>query len=128
MYFENKGLTPLDISTASGSGGCPPIFTFAGMKQKTAYEVQTDVDVLLDVEDPWHLVVWNDEVNTFEWVIETLVQVCGHSQEQAEQCAYIIHFRGKYAVKHGSFDELKPMRDAITERGIGATVEETAGK
>jgi ATP-dependent Clp protease adaptor protein ClpS len=82
-----------------------------------------DVDVLIDEETPYHLIVWNDEVNTFEWVIETLVEVCKHSYEQAEQCAYIIHFRGKYAVKHGSYEELKPLCDAITERGIGATVE-----
>ncbi len=74
-------------------------------------------------EEPCSLVVWNDEVNTFEHVIETLIQVCGHSQEQAEQCSYIIHFQGKYAVKEGSYEELKPMCDAITERGIGATVE-----
>jgi ATP-dependent Clp protease adaptor protein ClpS len=62
-------------------------------------------------------------VNTFEWVIETLMQVCGHSQEQAEQCAYIIHFNGKYAVKNGTYDDLKPLCDAITERAINATVE-----
>ena len=74
-------------------------------------------------EEPCSLIVWNDEVNTFEWVIETLIQVCGHSQEQAEQCSYIIHFQGKYGVKEGSYEELKPMCDAITERGIGATVE-----
>jgi ATP-dependent Clp protease adaptor protein ClpS len=80
-------------------------------------------DVLEDTIDPFHLIVWNDDVNTFEWVIETLVEVCGHSYEQAEQCAYVIHYKGKYAVKHGSYDELKPMCDAITDRGIGATIE-----
>lgn len=80
-------------------------------------------DVLTDVEDPCNLVVWNDEVNTFEWVIETLVEICEHSHEQAEQCAYIIHYQGKYAVKNGIYDDLKPMCDAITERGIGATIE-----
>src|SRR3954447_3307793 len=80
-------------------------------------------DVLTMPEFPFHLVVWNDEVNTFEWVIETLVEICKQSYEQAEQCAYIIHFRGKYAVKHGSYEDLKPMCDAITERGIGATLE-----
>jgi ATP-dependent Clp protease adaptor protein ClpS len=84
---------------------------------------EEDVDVLIEEETPYHLIVWNDEVNTFEWVIETLVEVCNHSYEQAEQCAYIIHFRGKYAVKHGNYDDLKPQCDAITERGIGATVE-----
>jgi len=82
-----------------------------------------DVDVLEDVQSPYSLIVWNDDVNTFDWVIETLVEVCHHSYEQAEQCAFFIHFKGKYAVKHGEYDELKPMCDAITERGIGATVE-----
>ena len=80
-------------------------------------------ETLVTTEKPFHLIVWNDEVNTFEWVIETLQQVCGHSYEQAEQCAYIIHFKGKYAVKQGEYEALKPQCDAITERGIGATIE-----
>ena len=80
-------------------------------------------DVLTMHESPYSLVVWNDEVNTFEWVIEALVDVCKHTQEQAEQCAMLIHTQGKYAVKQGMYDELKPMCDAITERGIGATIE-----
>src|ERR1700748_128399 len=82
-----------------------------------------DTDVLTSYEEPFSLIVWNDEVNTFEWVIETLMEVCGHSQEQAEQCAMIIHSKGKYSVKRGSYDELKPQCDAITDRGIGATIE-----
>lgn len=82
-----------------------------------------ETDIAVSYEEPCSLIVWNDEVNTFEWVIETLIEVCGHSQEQAEQCSYIIHYHGKYAVKQGSYDELKPLCDAITERGIGATVE-----
>ena len=85
-----------------------------------------ETDVLTMNEDPCSLVVWNDEVNTFEWVIETLMEVCGHSNVQAEQCAYLIHFKGKYAVQNGSYDELKQNCDAITDRGIGATIEVTA--
>src|ERR1044071_3483759 len=91
--------------------------------EQTGTQLDEDVLIDTDVEDPCQLIVWNDEVNTFEWVIETLVEICGHNHEQAEQCAYIIHFQGKYAVKQGSFEELKPQCDAITERGIGATVE-----
>jgi ATP-dependent Clp protease adaptor protein ClpS len=60
-------------------------------------------------------------------VIETLIKICGHSAEQAEQCALFIHTQGKYAVKKGDYDTLKPMCDAITERGIGATLEILAG-
>ena len=89
-------------------------------------QYEEEIGVLTMREDPYSLVVWNDEVNTFEWVIETLVEVCGHSTEQAEQCAYIIHFQGKYAVKNGTYEDLKPQCDAITERGIGATIEVTA--
>jgi len=80
-------------------------------------------DVLTAAEETCTLIVWNDEVNTFEWVIETLMTICGHSQEQAEQCSMIIHTKGKYAVKEGSYDILKPQCDAITERGINATIE-----
>lgn len=98
-----------------------------GVKTNTRTETWEETDVLTSTEDPCHLIVWNDEVNTFEWVIKTLVEVCGHSAEQAEQCAYIIHFRGKYAVKNGTYDDLKPQCDAITERGINATLEITAG-
>ena len=84
---------------------------------------QQDIDTLTDTDNPFSLIVWNDEVNSFEWVIETLVEICGQSTEQAEQCAMIIHTKGKYAVKRGSYDELKPVCDAITDRGIGATIE-----
>jgi ATP-dependent Clp protease adaptor protein ClpS len=90
-----------------------------GTREETAF----DTDVLTDVESPYSLVVWNDEVNSFDWVIQTLVEICNHSTEQAEQCAMIIHTQGKYAVKQGNYDVLKPMCDAITERGIGATIE-----
>ena len=83
-------------------------------------------DLLTHTAPHFSLIVCNDEVNTFEWVIETLMEICNHSQEQAEQCAFLIHTKGKYAVKNGCFDTLKPQCDAITERKIGATIEELA--
>ncbi|WP_448520180.1 ATP-dependent Clp protease adaptor ClpS [Rhodoflexus sp.] len=76
-------------------------------------------ELLVDNHD---LVVFNDDVNTFDFVIQTLITVCGHTPEQAEQCTLIIHYKGKCTVKKGSFDQLRPMRDAITERGIGAAI------
>jgi ATP-dependent Clp protease adaptor protein ClpS len=90
-------------------------------------ETLLEEEVLLDtsLEKSCQLIVWNDEVNTFEWVIETLIDICGHSPEQAEQCALIIHSQGKYGVKYGSYETLKPLCDAITDRGINATVEVT---
>ncbi len=88
---------------------------------------EQEVDVLTEVEKTYQIIVWNDEVNTFEWVIETLIEICGHSEEQAEQCALLIHTQGKYAVQQGDYEKLKPRVEAITERGIGATLEVLIG-
>ncbi len=94
----------------------------------TQEQILTEEDILIDEmfdeEFPFNLIMWNDDVNTFDWVIETLIQVCHHEPEQAEQCSLIIHFKGKCVVKNGSFEKLKPMKEAILDRGIGATIEE----
>lgn len=95
------------------------------MNTTQPFSIESDQTELLTIDgNNCQLIVWNDEVNSFEWVIETLIKVCGHNPEQAEQSAMIIHTKGKYSVKEGTYDTLKPMCDAITERGIGATVEE----
>lgn len=77
-------------------------------------------------DNSFTLIVWNDSVNTFDWVISSLVEICGHTVEQAEQCAWIIHYKGKYAVKQGSQKKLSPMREGLVDRGISATIEEMA--
>jgi ATP-dependent Clp protease adaptor protein ClpS len=91
---------------------------------KTLTEELELVDLLesIEITDVKDLVVYNDDFNTFEHVIKTLIKVCGHSNEQAEQCTWLIHFKGKCAVKTGSFDELNPMREAICEAGIDAKI------
>ena len=68
------------------------------------------------------LVIYNDDVNTFEYVINSLIKVCKHETIQAEQCTWIIHYNGKCAVKKGEFNKLKPMKDALCERGIDAKI------
>lgn len=87
---------------------------------------QLDEEVLLehdvDTLPMRDLIVYNDDVNTFEHVIETLIAVCKHTPEQAEQCTIIIHFKGKCAVKKGSFEELIPMRTALCDRGLSAEI------
>jgi ATP-dependent Clp protease adaptor protein ClpS len=93
----------------------------AATKEYTSPFFEEDIAVAED--EPYQLIVWNDDVNTFDWVIETLMEVCGHSHEQAEQCALFIHYKGKYGVKQGSYDELEPMCTAITDRHINATIE-----
>ncbi|HEY3385786.1 MAG TPA: ATP-dependent Clp protease adaptor ClpS [Saprospiraceae bacterium] len=91
---------------------------------KHAFQEQELVDVMEVVEttDLMDLVVFNDDVNTFDHVINTLIRVCRHTNEQAEQCTLIIHYKGKCAVKNGTLDILKPMRDAICEVGIDARI------
>lgn len=98
------------------------------MASETQKEIRTDKEILLleQQSSAWQLVVWNDDVNTFDWVIESLVAICRHTYEQAEQCALFIHFKGKYAVKHGELDKLRPMCEALLNRSITATIEETA--
>ena len=77
-------------------------------------EIGTDLDR--------DLIVFNDDINTFEHVIETLIKICRHSPEQAEQCTWIIHYNGKCSVKKGNEQNLIPMRNAICDRGISAEV------
>lgn len=83
-------------------------------------EVALLEDIDLDVERD--LVVFNDDYNTFDHVTKTLIKVCKHQPEQAEQCTYIIHFRGKCAVKKGTLHSLKPMKEGITDAGIKAAI------
>jgi ATP-dependent Clp protease adaptor protein ClpS len=90
----------------------------------TSVQEQRRVEVLevTDITDLKDLVVFNDDFNTFEHVIQTLIRVCRHSQEQAEQCTWIIHFKGKCSVKNGPLEELTPLKDAICEVGIDAKI------
>jgi len=91
---------------------------------KTSHQEQEMIDVLevIDVTDVKDLIVFNDDFNTFDHVIQTLIRVCKHTTEQAEQCTWLIHYKGKCAVKSGSMEELKPMREAICDAGIDARI------
>lgn len=93
----------------------------------TGVSVKEKEEMLVETAEqfPFSLIVWNDDVNTFEWVITSLMEVCGHTEEQAEQCALIIHYNGRYAVKEGEYEDLKPMCEALLDRGISATIAET---
>lgn len=69
------------------------------------------------------LILFNDDHNTFDFVIETLVEVCGHDLQQAEQCAWIAHFKGKCAVRSGTFHELKPLFDEMSVRDLTVSID-----
>ena len=90
-----------------------------GKQWQTQQSEDTDV---ID-EELHNLIVWNDDVNTFDWVIESLVDVCGHESIQAEQCALIIHHRGKCGVKKGTFEDLRPQAEELINRSIQATID-----
>ena len=68
------------------------------------------------------LVLFNDEVNTFDFVIETLIDVCGHDPLQAEQCTILVHFKGKCAVKSGTYKELKPVYTEMLNRKLTVSI------
>jgi len=68
------------------------------------------------------IVLFNDDVNTFDHVIETLIRVCNHTAEQAEQCAILVHYKGKCTVKTGSLDELKPQCTQLLDAGLSAEI------
>ncbi|RAK65982.1 ATP-dependent Clp protease adaptor ClpS [Hymenobacter edaphi] len=87
-------------------------------------QIAHDEDVLLleETTDLRDLVVYNDDINTFDHVIQTLIDVCQHEPMQAEQCTLLIHYKGQCAVKMGTYEELEPLCTAIHDRGISADV------
>jgi ATP-dependent Clp protease adaptor protein ClpS len=74
-------------------------------------------------EETKAIVIYNDDVNTFEWVIVCLMRKCQHSMEQAEQCAHIIHNNGKCAVKNGTYESLKPLHQSLLDAGLSSKIE-----
>jgi ATP-dependent Clp protease adaptor protein ClpS len=86
----------------------------------TEEELDLELDALL--KDKNEIVIFNDDFNTFDFVIQSLVDVCNHTTIQAEQCTYIIHYNGKCAVKSGEYEKLKPMCTALLDRGLTAEI------
>ncbi len=82
------------------------------------------LDELTDVGEHAQLIVYNDEENTFDWVIECFMDVLNHPMEQSEQLALLIHFKGKATVKTASMKVLRPLKDALTDRGLSAVIEQ----
>ncbi|WP_234110523.1 MULTISPECIES: ATP-dependent Clp protease adaptor ClpS [Chryseobacterium] len=85
-------------------------------------EHQQDVDILELEDEVYKLVLWNDDVNTFDFVIESLMEICGHTLEQAEQCTILVHYKGKCTVKTGSLELLKPMHEKLKSRSLTSEI------
>ena len=90
----------------------------------TKTEELEDTDVLTDVEAGAAIILYNDDVNTFDHVIYCLIKYCKHTAEQAEQCAILVHYKGKCQVRNGSEIELLPICNALTQKVLSAVIEE----
>ncbi len=83
-------------------------------------ELAVDIDPLL--KDQNEIVLFNDDHNSFDFVIESLVEVCAHTLVQAEQCTLLVHYKGKCSVKRGEFEKLNPICTALLDRGLSAEI------
>ncbi|RZJ25978.1 MAG: ATP-dependent Clp protease adaptor ClpS [Flavobacterium sp.] len=88
----------------------------------TKEKIQEDVLLAEEVALNNEIIIYNDDVNTFDHVIETLIRVCSHTAEQAEQCALIIHYKGKCTVKTGAMKELVPQCTMLLDAGLSAEI------
>jgi len=88
----------------------------------TKRKIQEEVDILEKEVNQNEIVLFNDDVNTFDFVIDCLIEICDHTAEQAEQCAILVHYKGKCAVKTGEYNELKPRCTQLLTRGLSAEI------
>jgi len=92
------------------------------MNNFTDTEELLELDVITKEKKENNIILFNDDVNTFEWVIECLTKYCGHDMIQAEQCATLVHYTGKCTVKQGSINKLKPICETLLEKGLSAEI------
>lgn len=96
------------------------------MKPKDQGVGKPEFDELTDsnITRKCQLVLHNDDVHTFDYVIESLIDVCQMDITQAEQCTYLVHYKGKCDIRRGSYDELKPFKEGLIDRELNATIDE----
>ena len=99
--------------------GC---FKICELTMSIKEKISEQFDTLTQEERLNEIILFNDDVNTFDHVIESLVAICNHSHEQAEQCALLVHYKGKCTVKTGSYDELEPLCSRLLEVGLSAEI------
>lgn len=95
------------------------------MSEKETWQQQPEFDsaVAEHVDEKRSLILHNDDVNTFDFVIDSLIKICKMDEVQAEQCTLLVHYKGKCDVKSGTFNYLKPYKTALTDKGLEATIE-----
>ncbi|GLB50570.1 ATP-dependent Clp protease adaptor protein ClpS [Neptunitalea sp. Y10] len=92
------------------------------MNMSTQEQYLEDLLLEEEIKDQNEIVLYNDDVNTFDHVIETLIRACDHTSEQAEQCSIIVHYKGKCTVKTGDYEDLKPRCSLMLEAGLSAEI------
>lgn len=95
------------------------------MSEKETWKYQPDMESAVeeDTTENKYLILHNDEVHSFDYVIENLIKICKMDEIQAEQCTFLVHYKGKCDVKKGTVNYLKPFRHALTDKGLEATIE-----
>ncbi|PQJ20645.1 ATP-dependent Clp protease adaptor ClpS [Tenacibaculum sp. SG-28] len=88
----------------------------------TIEKIQEELDLLTQATNKHEIILYNDDVNTFDYVIDSLIQVCEHTPEQAEQCTVLVHYKGKCAVKTGAYKELEPKCTKLLNLGLSAEI------
>ena len=88
----------------------------------TEEQLQEEIELAELKVNEYQIVLFNDDVNTFDHVVETLIRVCNHTPEQAEQCSIIVHYKGKCTVKTGVYDELDPLCSKLLQLGLSAEI------
>lgn len=88
----------------------------------TKEKTQESTDVVEQEVNQHEIILFNDDIHTFDYVIDSLISVCEHTLQQAEQCTYLVHFKGKCAVKTGEFNELKTRCSKLLELGLSAEI------
>ncbi len=88
----------------------------------TERKIQEEVETLEEETNQYEIVLFNDDVNTFDFVIDSLIEVCDHTLEQAEQCTILVHYKGKCTVKTGEYNELKPRCSKLLSKGLSAEI------
>lgn len=91
-------------------------------RMDTKRKKQEEFDMLEELEQQHELVLFNDDVNTFDFVIDSLISICEHTDEQAHQCTLIVHYKGKCTVKTGELSDLKPRCSKLLELGLSAEI------
>jgi ATP-dependent Clp protease adaptor protein ClpS len=90
-----------------------------------AFSVEEEIELhqKQQIDSSYHIVLWNDDFNTFDWVIECLIKYCKHDNIQAEQCAWITHYNGKCSIKAGNYEALSPIADSLLLNNLTVTIE-----